>query len=218
MKFMRLLIADCRLLIVAAIAALSLGSNAFGQNVFIANDTTHPVPVTVISGGGGGGGAATIADGADVTQGAKADAKSTATDTTAVSIMSVLKEISFMLQNPASISATNGSIGAGTTVASTALEASHVLKAGTGTLVSVSGYNSKTSAQFIQVHNSTTVPADTAVPTAILSVGPQQNFNFDVPLTGMSFSTGIGSLQFQHGSHENCGCSRLLVPSGGKIT
>ena len=43
-----------------------------------------------------------IADGSDVTLGAKADAKSTATDATAVSIMQVLKEISYMEQNPAS--------------------------------------------------------------------------------------------------------------------
>ena len=46
--------------------------------------------------------ASTIADGASVTLGAKADARSTATDTTAVTIMQVLKEISFMEQNPAS--------------------------------------------------------------------------------------------------------------------
>jgi hypothetical protein len=51
--------------------------------------------------------AATVADGSDVTQGAKADAKSTATDTTAVSIMSVLKEISAMEQTPASRAVTN---------------------------------------------------------------------------------------------------------------
>lgn len=43
-----------------------------------------------------------IADGSDTTLGAKADAKSTATDTTAVSIVSILKEISYMEQNPAS--------------------------------------------------------------------------------------------------------------------
>lgn len=46
--------------------------------------------------------ASTIADGASVTLGAKADAKSAATDTTAVTIMQVLKEISYMEQNPAS--------------------------------------------------------------------------------------------------------------------
>jgi hypothetical protein len=49
-----------------------------------------------------------IADGQGVTLGAKADAKSTATDTTAVSIMQVLKEISFMEQTPASRAVTNG--------------------------------------------------------------------------------------------------------------
>lgn len=51
--------------------------------------------------------AVTEADGANVTLGAKADAKSTATDTTPITIMSVLKEISFMEQNPASRAVTN---------------------------------------------------------------------------------------------------------------
>jgi hypothetical protein len=46
--------------------------------------------------------AVTSADGANVTMGAKADAKSTATDTTAVTMMQVLKEISAMAQAPAS--------------------------------------------------------------------------------------------------------------------
>jgi hypothetical protein len=51
---------------------------------------------------GGGGGAVTIADGADGTLGAKADAKSAATDTTAITAMQALKEISAMEQAPAS--------------------------------------------------------------------------------------------------------------------
>ena len=42
-----------------------------------------------------------IADGGVATLGAKADNKSTATDTTAITAMQVLKEISYMLQNPA---------------------------------------------------------------------------------------------------------------------
>lgn len=50
---------------------------------------------------------ATIADGGSTTLGAKADAKSTATDTTAVTAMQVLKEISFMEQTPASRAVTN---------------------------------------------------------------------------------------------------------------
>ena len=49
----------------------------------------------------------TGADGSNVTLGAKADARSTATDTTAVTIMQVLKEISYMAQNPASRAVTN---------------------------------------------------------------------------------------------------------------
>lgn len=57
------------------------------------------VIVEGISGGTAVPGA--ISDGADVTLGAKADAKSTATDTTPVTAMQVLKEISYMEQNPA---------------------------------------------------------------------------------------------------------------------
>jgi hypothetical protein len=66
------------------------------------------------SSGGSGGGAATIADGADVTQGAKADARSTATDTTAITLMQALKEISYMAQNPAAQSANQGTAAAAT--------------------------------------------------------------------------------------------------------
>jgi len=47
----------------------------------------------VAAGGGGGGGAATIADGADVTQGAKADPQATSFDTTPWSVISLLKGI-----------------------------------------------------------------------------------------------------------------------------
>lgn len=50
-----------------------------------------------------------------------------------------------------------------TQVVSTALETSHVLKASPGQLVQLSVFNSKASAQFILVMNSTTVPADGAV-------------------------------------------------------
>lgn len=51
--------------------------------------------------------AATEADGANTTLGAKADAKSTATDTTAVTAMQVLKQISASVQAPPSQATTN---------------------------------------------------------------------------------------------------------------
>lgn len=56
---------------------------------------------------GGGGGAVTIADGADVTLGAKADAKSTATDTTPITLVQILKQISASVQAPPSQAVTN---------------------------------------------------------------------------------------------------------------
>jgi len=79
-----------------------------GRATQVQLDSSGNIPTTS---GGGGGGAVTIADGADVTLGAKADAKSTATDTTPVTVMQVLKEISFMEQNPASRVVTQSTAG-----------------------------------------------------------------------------------------------------------
>jgi len=65
---------------------------------------------------------AAVADGADVTLGAKADAKSTATDTTPISVMSVLKQISASVQAPPS-QAVTGTVtaNAGTNLNTSAL-------------------------------------------------------------------------------------------------
>src|ERR1019366_4887841 len=50
---------------------------------------------------------ALMADGGQATLGNKADAKSTATDTTAISVVSVLKQISASVQTPPSTAVTN---------------------------------------------------------------------------------------------------------------
>lgn len=76
---------------------LGAGTNVIGHTI---NDSGSTTVVT-------GNVAETVADGANTTLGAKADAKSTATDTTAITAMQVWKEISFMLQNPASVAVTN---------------------------------------------------------------------------------------------------------------
>lgn len=76
-------------------------------------------------------------------------------------------------------------------VSSTAYEASHVIKGSKGTLISLVGYNSKASAQFIQIHNAATLPADTAVPIYTILVAATSNFSIDVPITGVRFSNGI---------------------------
>ena len=74
---------------------------------------------------------------------------------------------------------------------STAYEASRILKASAGTLILLVGYNSKVSAQFIQLHDSATLPADSAAPAWIITVPASSNFSFDIPIKGMPFGAGI---------------------------
>ena len=78
-----------------------------------------------------------------------------------------------------------------TLVSSSAAETGHVLKNAAGTLISLVGYNGKTSAQFIQVHNSTTVPAESSVPSYSFTVPASSNFSLDIPICGAPFTTGI---------------------------
>lgn len=80
---------------------------------------------------------------------------------------------------------------ASSAAASVAYATSKVVKASAGRLFSVNGYNSKASAQFIQVHNTTSLPADTAVPLAILTVPAASNFSIDFGPLGIPCSTGI---------------------------
>lgn len=88
-----------------------------------------------------------------------------------------------------------------TTVVSTALEASHVLKASAGALVSLQIFNSKASAQYILVMNSATVPADGAVtllcPPIYIAATTYLMLSFDIPLTA---STGISVSNSSTGS------------------
>ena len=85
-----------------------------------------------------------------------------------------------------------GAVSGASTVGSSAYENSRVLKASAGTAMMIMGYNSKTTTQFIQIHNTTSVPADGAAPAiAPLPVFAQQPFAFSIPTTGMPFTTGI---------------------------
>jgi hypothetical protein len=91
----------------------------------------------------------------------------------------------------ANVLAATGAVSGASLVSSTANEASRVIKASAGTLISLVGYNARTSAQFIQIFNSATVPADTGVPIFTFLVPSSSNFSLDVPVSGIPFTTGI---------------------------
>lgn len=74
---------------------------------------------------------------------------------------------------------------------SAAYETSRLVKAAPGTIFKITGYNSKASAQFIQCHNATSLPADTAVPEVVITAATVANFEITFGPTGRFFSTGI---------------------------
>lgn len=98
-----------------------------------------------------------VSDGAIVTLGAKTDAKSTATDGTSITIMQVLKEISAMVQAPASTPVTN----AGTFAVQAAGDVAHD-SVDAGNPVKIGGY------------------ASTAIPTAVSAAADRVNAFFDL--------------------------------------
>lgn len=94
---------------------------------------------------------------------------------------------------------------AGVSVAhSVAYQSSRVIKALGGTLVSLVGYNSG-SAQFIQLHDAASLPADAAVPVYTFTVPATSNFSIDVPITGIPFGTGIVACNSSTGPTKTIG-------------
>ena len=72
-----------------------------------------------------------------------------------------------------------------------AYEASRVLKDSAGTLLCLTGYNSKTSSQFIQIFDARTLPANGAAPIATFIVEATSNFSYSVPMPGLQCRFGI---------------------------
>lgn len=82
--------------------------------------------------------------------------------------------------------------GAGATVVgSAALEASHVLKTTPGTALKLMVNNTKSSAQFIQLHDAAALPADAVVPLVSLVVAANANLILNLDDIGLPFLTGI---------------------------
>lgn len=88
---------------------------------------------------------------------------------------------------------------------SVAYEASTLSKASAGHVRSIEGYNSKASAQFIQLHNASSVPADTAVPEMIMTVPATSNFSIDFGEDGYYCDTGIAVCNSSTGPTKTIG-------------
>jgi len=74
---------------------------------------------------------------------------------------------------------------------SQALEAFRVVKSGVGKLYGFQGFNNKASAQFIQVFDAGSLPADGAVPAFVLTAATVANFSAYFGSIGRSFYKGI---------------------------
>jgi hypothetical protein len=72
-----------------------------------------------------------------------------------------------------------------------AYAASLVVKASGGVLFGLTGYNSKASAQFIQIHDAVALPSEAAVPKVIISVPASSSFSVDFGKEGRKFDNGI---------------------------
>jgi len=97
---------------------------------------------------------------------------------------------------------------------SNAYGSSLVVKTGPGILYGLSIYNSKTSAQFIQVFDyanaATPVPADGTIPAAIYTVPASSNLTLNwVP--GRSFLTGIVVTNSSTGATKTIGSADCFI-------
>lgn len=87
--------------------------------------------------------------------------------------------------------ATTDSFVAVSLSSSTAYTNAAIAKASAGNLYGLTGYNSSTSAQWIQIHNTATIPANGVVPAIIIYVPAGVAFSYNTGDFPIYFTTGI---------------------------
>ena len=111
-----------------------------------------------------------------------------ATEATLASILAKLVAV-----NTGAVVVSSGNITAnapsGTLANSTAYEASRVVSAAGCKLMTVSGYNAGP-AQFIQIHNAGSLPANGVAPVRLIGVPAQSSFSMEFENVGLPLSTG----------------------------
>lgn len=98
------------------------------------------------------------------------------------------------------------SLPIGVRVNSAAYEASRVLRTKAGVLLSIHGYNSG-AAQFVQLFDSITVPANGTAPILVQAIAATSNFTITIPVTGMPFTTGLAISNSSTGPTKTIGAA-----------
>lgn len=93
----------------------------------------------------------------------------------------------------------------------TAYTASLQVKASASMLYGLSGYSSKGSAQFIQIHDSAALPAEGAVPKVVFTVGASSNFSIDFGVFAMAFYNGVYVVNSSTGPTKTIGSADCWI-------
>lgn len=92
-----------------------------------------------------------------------------------------------------------------------ALAASLIVKPSKGGLLRVFGFNTLAGTQFIQLHDSATLPVDTAVPIAVIAIAASSAFSIDLNGLIFPFQNGIVICNSTTGPTKTIGAANCLI-------